>query len=943
MKKIFKHVLLLLAAISSVSAMAQMTEPLPVDSLVRQGTLPNGLTYFIRHNETPKGQADFYIAQKVGSILENDDQRGLAHFLEHMCFNGTTNFPGNTLIQWLESVGVKFGQNLNAYTSVDETVYNISNVPTERVSVQDSCLLILHDWSNSLLLDGDEIDKERGVIHEEWRSRNVGQQRILEQLLPTIYPDSKYGHRMPIGTMEVVDNFPYQAIRDYYATWYRPDQQGIIVVGDIDVDRIEAKIKEMFSPINMPENAKPREYEEVPDTEGTIYAIGSDPEQQYPIFQIYFKTEVLPREQRNTMVYMITDYVTSMIESMLNSRYQEMQTNPDVDFAAAFSNYGQYLFAATEDAMSIGGVAKGGDMVPAFKSVYRELLRALRGGFTISEYDRARSEYLSKLETAYNNRDKVQNETYSREIVRHFIDGVAMPGIEFEYNMMNMIANQIPVDAVNQTLQQLITADNRVVLAMLPEKDGITIPTQDQLAAAMAEVDAEDIEAFVDEVKAEPLIAQLPAPGKIVKEESVEKWGATKLTLSNGATVIVKHTDFKADEILFDAQAIGGTSTFADSYANSLLFFPMASGQAGLGDYTAKDLQKYLQGKQVEVSMSFDDYTRDVQGSTVPKDLPTMMEILYMTFTNFSYQPDDFLATQKMYEGILKNQETNPQFIFSSGFQKALYSNPRKYALSVDAIENAKLDQTVEIAKTMTANAADYTFFFVGNIDMDTFRPLVEQYIASLPGNAKKATKKFTHNTALDIKAGDKEFGFKAPMQTPQTFVAVLDYGTFKYTQKDRAAANIAGQILSQRLLNTVREDMGAVYSIFANGSMGRPEPVNNTMIQSVFPMKPEMRQQVFDFIAQEFKNMESNVTDEELAKVIEFSVKNVREAQELNSAWLNGMAGEALNGVDTFHGAEEMYKAMTVSDIQNFMKALNAQGNYRVIYLEPETAAETK
>lgn len=938
MKKTIKQALFCMAGLFAFSAAAQMTEPLPVDKEVRQGTLPNGLTYYIRHNETPKGQADFYIAQKVGSILENDDQRGLAHFLEHMCFNGTENFPGNKVIEWLETVGVKFGQNLNAYTSIDETVYNISNVPTDRESVQDSCLLILHDWADGLLLDPKEIDKERGVIHQEWRSRNVGQQRILEKLLPTMYPDSKYGYRMPIGTMEVVDNFPPQVLRDYYEAWYRPDQQGIIVVGDIDVDRIENKIKEIFSPIKMPENAKAREYEEVPDTEGTIYAIGSDPEQQYSLFNIFFKNEVMPREQRNTMVYIITDYITDVIAHMLNARYKEMMTNPEVPFAAAFADYDDYLIATTEDALSIGGVAKEGELVPAFKSVYRELLRAVRGGFTASEYDRARSEFLSQLEKEYNNRDKRESEKYSREIVRHFIDNVPMAGLEYDYNLLNGVANQIPVEAINQTLKQMVTDDNRVVLVMLPEKEGVAIPTEAELAQAMQEVNGEEIEAFVDEVKAEPLIPQLPVPGKIVSEEPIEKWGATKLTLSNGAVVIVKTTDFKADEILFDAQALGGTSVLPDSYANSLIFFPVASQMNGLGDYTNKDLQKYLQGKQVSVTAGFDDYTRDISGSTTPKDLPTMMELLYMTFTNFNYTPEEFLAAQKMYEGIIKNQETNPQYIFGRDLQKALYSNPRKQALSVEAVQGAQLDQTLDIARKMTANAADYTFFFVGNIDMATFKPLVEQYIATLPADASKVVKAPKFDASLSIQPGDKEIGFKTSMQTPQTFVAILDYGDVPYTPQSRAAAIVAGQILTNRLLSTVREDMGAVYSIWASGAMQRVADKDNTVVQSVFPMKPEMKKEVLEFIAKEFKNMEGNVTEEELAKVVEFSIKNVKEAQEQNEAWLNGMAGEALNGVDTFHGAEEMYKAMKPADIQDFMKSLNNQGNYRVIYLDPET-----
>ena len=378
-------------------AYAQMPEmpQLPVDTAVITGRLDNGLTYYIRHNETPKGQADFYIAQKVGSVLEDDNQRGLAHFLEHMCFNGTKSFPGNTLVDWLESVGVKFGYNLNAYTSVDETVYNISSVPTARESVQDSCLLILHDWANALLLDTEEINKERGVIHEEWRRSNVGQMRILEQLLPTIYPDNRYGHRLPIGTMEVVDNFDPQVLRDYYHKWYRPDLQGIIVVGDIDPARIEAKIKEMFSDIKMPENAAERTYFDVPDNEGTIYAIGKDKEQPTGIFMMFFKGDKLPREMRNTPMYYQTKYITDLITAMLNSRLDETSNKPDAAFAAAGSYYDDFFIAKTKDAFGLQIVAKNNDILPAIEQVYRELLRAQRGGFTIGEYERAKAEYLS--------------------------------------------------------------------------------------------------------------------------------------------------------------------------------------------------------------------------------------------------------------------------------------------------------------------------------------------------------------------------------------------------------------------------------------------------------------------------------------------------------------------------------------------------------------------
>ncbi len=924
----------MLTAFTAFGAFAQLEE-LPLDPAVRTGQLENGLTYYIRHNETPKGQADFYIAQKVGSILENDSQRGLAHFLEHMCFNGTTNFPGTSLRDWLESVGVKFGVNLNAHTGVDETVYNISNVPTARESVQDSCLLILHDWADEVSLLGEEIDKERPIIHEEWRTNNVGQMRILEKLLPKMYPGSKYGHRLPIGIMEVVDSFPHQVLRDYYEAWYRPDQQGIIVVGDIDVDRIENKIKEMFGPIKMPQNAQPREYEKVPQTEGTIYAIGTDKEQSFPIFNIFFKNEAMPREQRNTMAYMVTDYITDMIGAMLNNRFSEMMSDPNVPFAQAYADYGNYLLANTEDALTLGAVAKGGDMIPSYKAVYRELLRAQKG-FTVGEYDRARSEYLSRLEKAYNNREKQENDVYVQELVRHFIDNNPAPGIEMEYNNMNLMANNIPVEAINQVFQQMVSKDNRVLLAMLPEKEGMKVPTEQDFITAAAEVEAEDIQPYKDEVKTEPLIPQLPAPGKIVSEQPVEKWGATKYTLSNGVDVIVKQTDFKADEILFDAMAKGGTSVFPDEYSNSLIFFPIASTVNGLGDYTNKDLQKYLSGKQVGVEMSFSDFTRDVEGQSTPKDLPTLMELIYMYFTNFTINPDEFESTRQSMIGVLKNQENNPQFVFQQDLMKALYSAARKQALSTDAIAAADLNQTIDIARKMTANAADYTFYFVGNIDMDTFKPLMEQYLATLPADAATKTSDFKCDPALALQTAQKTHEFTTKMETPQTYAAILEVGSEDFTPANRALATTAGQILSQRLINTVREEMGAVYSIWAQGNMSRLNNGHNITIQSTFPMKPEKKQEVFDFISKEFKNMETNITDEEVNKVIEYSIKNVREGMEKNDAWLNAMGGEYLNGVDTFNGAEELFKSITKDDVMKFMKDLNAQGKYLIITLDP-------
>lgn len=941
MKKTLRLLSLLFAALVCMPTVlhAQQLPPMGVDPEVRIGKLPNGLTYYVRHNEYPKGQADFYIAQKVGSIQEEDSQRGLAHFLEHMCFNGTTHFPGKNLINWLESVGVKFGQNLNAYTAVDQTVYNISNVPVTRTGVQDSCLLILHDWANDLLLLPEEIDAERAVIHEEWRQSMVGQMRILEQLLPVMYPGDKYGYRLPIGTMEVVDNFAPQTLRDYYEKWYRPDLQGIIVVGDVDVDRVEGKIKEMFADIEMPANPAERVYFPVSDTQGTIYAIGHDKEQQTNIAQLMIKADAMPRELNNTMARVMTDYITEMITDMLDTRLNDISSKPDAPFAAAGASYGEFFLAKTKDAFTLFTLGKDSNLAPALAATYRELLRAVRGGFTQTEYERARAEYISKHEKAYNNRKQRENETYVHEYVNNFLDNTPIPTIDEMFETQKQIANMIPVDVINQTLQQIITPDNRVVLAMTPDLADGNYPTKEQFEKALADVEAENIEAFKEELKAEPLIPQLPAKGSIVNEQHNDQWNATVWTLSNGATVIVKPTKFKDDEILFKATALNGTAAYGADYANSLTFIPVAMQSYGLGTYTDSDLTKYLAGKQVSMSPSYGLYTRTISGNSTPKDLPTLMELIYMGFTDMNFSPDEFEALQNTYAGVLHNQESNPEYIFQTKIMESLYDSPRVKMLSVEAVKGAQRAQIEEVVSAMTANAADYTFTFVGNVDPATLRPLVEQYIATIPGDAATARKQIaSFDPQYDVKSGTATDTYTTAMQTPQTYVAIVETGEEPYDTKTAQLGSIAGQIISKRLLDKVREEMGAVYSIWANGSVDRIGK-QNTQIQSTFPMKPELKDETLAVIKGIITDMNSNVSQEELDKVKEFMVKNFTEGKEKNGPWLNAIAGWSQDGKDTFNDNLKVLETITVDDVKAFMTNLNGQGNYRVVVLDPAAA----
>ncbi len=849
-----------------------------------------------------------------------------------MCFNGTENFPGNSLIQWLESKGVKLGVNLNAMTGVESTIYNIANVPIADTNVQDSVLLILHDWADGLLLDPEEIDKERGVIHEEWRGTNVGQMRILERLLPVMYPDSKYGYRLPIGTMEVVDNFPPQALRDYYETWYRPDQQGIIVVGDIDVDRIEGKIKELFSPIKMPENPKERQYFPVPDTPGTIYAIGTDPEQTNTIVELMIKHEALPDSLGNTIVGYITDYSTNVINQMLNARLAEISNRPDAPFSGADGVLGNYILSKTEDALNLAFIPKDNDVIGGLQAIYREALRGAKG-FTASEYHRAKSEYLSRKEKRYEGRNDLNNNYYVQQYVNGFIDNNYMLDPESDYQMAQMITAMVPVEAINQMFAQYITPDNRVLLMMASE--GTQLPTEEQLAAALAAVDAEDIEAYVDEVKAEPLIPQMPTPGKITAVTDNAQWGAQEWILSNGAKVIVKPTTFKADEILFSAVAKGGSSTLPDAVANSLITLPLAEEQSGLGDYTNSDLTKYLQGKQANVSFAISPYNTTLNGATTPKDLPTLMELIYMTMKDFEMTADEFTAFQTNFSNILANQESNPQFVFQKKLTEGLFASPKKGFYTSDAIKGADRQQMLDIVHNATANAANYTFIFVGNIDVETLKPLVEQYIASLPGDPATVVKTVAWDPSMDIRTGRERHVETMKMETPQTWAAIAVTGAVPYTIKNHKIASTASQILTKRLLENVREKEGAVYSIYAQGGLVY-EGANPASLLIPFPMKPEMTDKVLEIIDNELQAMTSNITADELKAVQEYLVKQYTENKEVNSSWLQAMSDAALSGVDIFNGNIEAVNSLTVDDIQNYMRELLGQNNYQIVLLQP-------
>ena len=733
---------LLLSVMATVAVMAQVEMPaVPVDPDVRIGKLDNGLTYYIRYNNWPENRAEFYIAQKVGSIQEDDDQRGLAHFLEHMAFNGSKHFKGNELLRWCESVGVKFGTDLNAYTSIDETVYNISNVPTTRESIIDSCLMILWDWADGLLLEQEEIEKERGVIHEEWRLRTSGQQRMLERDLPKLYPGSKYGHRMPIGLMEIIDNFERPFLQNYYEKWYRPDNQGIIVVGDVDVDKVEQKIKTMFSQIATPAaDAAKVVAEPVPDNEEPIFVIDKDKEQRYNIVEVLMKHEVFPDSLKGTLAYIVTNYMKNAALSMLNDRFGEYAEKPESPFLQASAGDGEYLLSKTVDAFELGILPKDGQMEAAVKTAMTEARRAAEFGFTATEYNRFKANYLSNLDKTYSNKDKRYNSQFVNQCVRHFLDNNPMPSIDYTYTTMKQLVPAIPLEGINALIKELVSNEdkNLVVVSFNNEKEDAVYPTEDGLKKAIADGRAAQLEAYVDNVKDEPLMTVMPKKGKIKKEVKNDLFGYTELTLSNGAKVILKQTDLKKDQVLLRGEGFGGCALYGEKDYSNIKMFDDVIAASGLGNFSHTELEKALAGKIASASYYMSDYREHINGSSTPKDVETMLQLVYLYFTNINKDQKSFDNMMQTTEVSLKNRLLQPENVFSDSLTATVSAhNPRNLPLKVEDLANVDYDRILQMAKERTANAAAFTFTIVGNYDEATIRPLIEQYLASLPSQKK--------------------------------------------------------------------------------------------------------------------------------------------------------------------------------------------------------------
>ena len=918
---------------SGVFVSAQQMPPIPVDPNVRIGQLENGLTYYIRHNEEPKGQANFYIAQKVGSILEDDDQRGLAHFLEHMCFNGTEHFPGNGVVKYCESIGVKFGADLNAYTSIDETVYNIDNVPVAKVpEAVDSCLWILHDWADGLLLLPEDIDGERGVIHEEWRSRQNAQMRMYEQFLPVIYPNNKYAERMPIGTMEVVDNFPYKVLRDYYEKWYRPDQQGIVVVGDVDVDAVEGKIKDIFGTIATPVDPAERYYVPVEDNEETIVAITKDKEFPYAQTFIFWKHDAYPDAMKGDMNYLVFKYALGMADQMLNERLREMTKLPEPPFMVGqFSSDENYFLSKTKKSFMGVMVSGENNLENGVATLWREILRAKRNGFTASEYERARSEYMSQIESEYNAREKKSSTSYCKEYVRHFIDNEPMMGVENEYALAQQLCPNIPVEVVNQLFGQIVEeGKNLVVICMLPDKEGVTYPTSDEMMKVLAGVSAETIEPYQEEVSNEPLISQMPKPGKIKKTKS-GPLGYEKYVLSNGATVYVKPTDFNKDQVILRAFSDGGTSLYPESEAVNLKNIGVFA-EGGVGNFSTTALNKALAGKKVSVNAWIGMYEEGITASSTPKDLETMMQLVYLRFTAPRTDDDAFASWKKRTYAQLVNQEAQPMSAFQDTLYKVIYNNnPRQTPMKAADIDQVDYHRIMEISKERFANASDFTFTITGAFTPEEIRPLIEQYIASLPGKGKseKAVE------VMEFAKGRNEVVFGKKMEVPMAVVLYLESGKGTWNMKNSLAMDLAYQILDIIYTEEIREKEGGTYGVSTNGGYDVLPKTTDEYLQIVYQTSPEDFERLNKRIEELLDEFAQNgPSDANLQKVKDYMHKTHEKNLRENTFHANVLREYLKYGVDAITGYDELLDSISVEDVRAAIDHIMKQGNHAKVVM---------
>ena len=930
MKRLFIFIAAIFAA-----ALAFGQSPLPNDPAVRTGKLENGMTYYIRHNAQPAERAEFYLATDVGAFQEADDQDGLAHFLEHMCFNGTKNFPGKALLEWLQSIGAEFGRNINASTGFEQTQYMLNNIPVVRESIIDSCLLVLHDYSHFVTNDPAEIDAERGVILEERRTRRDASWRLFEKSLPYYYGDTPYARRTLIGGEEQLKTFKYESLTNFYETWCRPDLQAVIVVGDIDVDQVEAKIKTIFADIPAPENPQPKVLHKIPDNVEPIIGILTDPEMTSSSIEVLWKSEPMPKEMMNTDVAFMMDIIKSYVRLIMRERFSDITSQPDAPFLGA-SFYISNLCNSCDATM--GTVSfKEGDAINAFAAYMTELEKMKRFGFSEGEVQRAKDNIISSYERRVEAAPTRKNAEFVNPLLYNFYNNEPYMEPETELQLAQMICSQINAAVLSQVAAQLLTDENMVILYNGPEKAGLTNPTEQQITEVLAAVKNAEIKANAEENLNEPFISG-NLKGSKVKAEKKTIYDATEWTLKNGVKVVVLPTQFKQDQVLFNITMDGGMSLVSDedkvSFEDNI--WTLFQSNSGISKFSGTQIPKMLAGKNLSVTPYIGGTKHGVSGSSTPKDFETALQIAYLYFADPRFDEKEYQTGIEQIKAILPNIANNPDFIFQNETNKIIYgNNPRVVELNEETLSKANLATIERVYRELFKDAAGATLRIVGNVNPDEIKPLVEKYIGSI-AKGKKADQVNKENI-IRIAKGKVNETVNITMETPKSTVLQIYTAYMPVDTKTEVALEVANYVLDMIYTKTIREEEGGTYGV-GTAMVGQREPEERVIIQVSFDTNPEQAPKLRELALKGLKELAENGPElEKFNMAIENFKKNIPETRISNSYWMGNISEYYDYGIDYDAEYEAAVNSVTPEDVKAVLQAVLAQNNLIEITSAPK------
>ena len=907
---------------------------IPTETIVRQGVLDNGMRYFIRKNSKPENRAELRLALNAGAMQEDEDQRGLAHFVEHMAFNGSTHFNKSELVDYLETVGTRFGPDLNAYTSFDETVYMLQ-VRTDEQELLDKGMLVIEDWAGGVAFEDEEIDKERGVVESEWRSGLSPQQRLFNAWFPVMYQGSRYAERLPIGKTEVIKNATYATVKRYYKEWYRPDLMAVVVVGDIDMDAMEADIKQRFSKFKNPANPRSKEPAIVPTHQETLISINSDEEAPFSNVQLVYKH---PHKATKTMADYRRNLVYRLYNAMLNSRLDELSTAADPPFSYAYTGYSRDV-GDIDTYSSYAMVAEGGT-TRGLEVILEENERVLRHGFMASEMERQKEELLTRMERAFKERDKTDSRGLSMRYVYHFLKNNPIPDIADELEFYKKLLPTIKVEEVNALAKQWITDENRVVVISGPKKEESPLPTEVEVRNLLKSIKTKSIDPYVDDASEEPLMATIPEPVSISAEKKIESVNVTELLLENGVKVVLKPTDFKNDQVLMAASSPGGHSRVSDQDYHSAAAAARIIDESGLGNFSLTQLQKKLTGKTLSISPYISELYEGMNGAASTNDLETMLQLVYLYFNEPRKDGEALQSYVSKQKAVYKNVLSQPDYYFYDQVSKIQYNNhPRKGFPTAENLDEIDLEKVYTIYKDRFADASDFTFTFVGNFDVETFKPMLATYLGNLPSKQRKESWK---DIGANYQKGKIEKSFNRG-EAPKSQVNMLFHGDFEWTPQNRYDFQSMIEVLRIKMRESMREELGGVYGVRVSGSTSR-HPTPKYGITISFNADPPMVETLIETALKDIENARMNGAEEkDLTKVKETQKQGRIKDLKENRFWSRSLQNVYMNDLDP--------SSITLEELENYINTLNSdaiknaagryfnENNFIKIVMMPEEA----